>query len=222
MKGWLRSLAGAAVIAALTASASAAPQTDQIRIGLLLLAIDVHRDHLKISEAVRISNPGPPVALDVQFILPPAAQYVTFHRGLVQPKETARGFSDHLSFRTGLTEVAYSYALPTARRIMIARSFPFRLERMEVVVRGRGVAFAVMAGQPQSPLVISGEQLQRWEVRSVPAGGRIVIALDNLPTTVTWIAPAVALGLALVLGIGLAVAVLRAPSAWRGRLKVGG
>lgn len=222
MKGGMRYVAGAAVIAALTASTSAAPQTDQVRISLLLLAIDVQRDHVGISEALRISNPGPAVLRDVQFILPPAAQYVTFHRGLVQPKETARGFSDRLVFRTGVTEVAYSYALPTGQRATIARSFPFRLERMEVVVRGRSAAFAMMQGQPLAPLVISGEQLQRWEVRNVPAGGRIVIALDNLPTTVTWIAPAVVLGLALVLGVGLAVAVLRAPSAGRGRLKVGG
>lgn len=158
----------------------------QPSIGLLLIAVDAQRDHLRVSEALRIANPGSPTVLDLRLSLPEGAQFVTFHRGLVHPMQTAAGFADRLPLRTGITDVVYSYALPSRRRTQIDRDFPLAVQRMEVVVRGRGVRLAVTRGRGLSPLVVGEESLPRWEVAKVTAGDPITITLDALPVSNPW------------------------------------
>jgi hypothetical protein len=193
-----------AVLAAASAVSSAPAQpASTLEIGLLLLAIDAQPDHLRISEGLRVSNPGPPVTRDVNITLPPAAAYVTFHRGLPAARVTAAGVMDAVRFPTGVTEIAYSYALPAGRDVVLARVFPFRARRIEVVVRGAGVALAVRGGTALPPLELGSERLGRWELRDVPAGSPVIMTLRGLPVTRTWIPVAVAAGLAAVLAAGL-------------------
>jgi hypothetical protein len=182
-----------------------------LEIGLLLLAIDAQPDHLRISEGLRVSNPGPPVARDVHITLPPAAVYVTFHRGLPAARVTTSGFTDSVRFPTGVTEIAYSYALPAGRDVVLTRVFPFRAHRVEVVVRGAGVALAVRGGTALPLLQLGSERLVRWELRDVPAGSPVIMALRGLPVTRTWIPAAAAAGLAAVLAAGLALYLRRRP-----------
>ncbi|MGH2348820.1 MAG: hypothetical protein ACRDFT_05055 [bacterium] len=187
-----------------------------LELGLILLAIDAQRDHLRISEGLRVSNPGPPVTREVSLTLPPAAVYVTFHRGLPAARVTDAGVTDSIRFPTGVTEIAYSYALPAGRDAVLTRVFPFRAHRIEVVVRGAGVALTVRDGTALPLLQLGSERLARWELRDVPAGVPVIIGLRGLPVTRNWIPVAVAGALALVLAAGIAVAVRRRESTWRG------
>lgn len=202
------------------AAAQGSASSSQVTIGLLLLAIDVQRDHIRVSEALRISNAGPPIEADVVFALPPAAQYVTFHRGLVAPKETPAGIADRLRIPTGLTEVAYSYALPTGARAILSRTFPFPVQRLEIAMRGRG-RLAAMQGQALPPLSLGNQEVQLWEVRGLPPGERVTLVLDGLPVSRPWMPAAIALGLAVALAAGLAAAIRRSPSPIRPAEKLG-
>jgi len=181
----------------------ATPPPGSLEIGLLLLAIDVQRDHVRVSEGMRVSNPGPPVTREVRVALPPGAVYATFHRGLRSPGEMAGGFADVVRFQTGITELAYSYALPAARELNLTRVFPFRARRIEVIVRGPGVALAVRGGTALPPLRLGDQELLRWELRDVPAGSPVTMMLRGLPVTRSWIPAAVAGALAAVLAAGL-------------------
>lgn len=192
-------------------SAVAAPRTDVV-IGLLLIAVDAQRDHLRISEALRISNPGGETVVDLRITLPPASQYVTFHRGLVRPSETDDGFRDRIRLRPGLTEVAYSYALPSNRRATFIRSFPLPVRRMEIVARGRGISLRAGRGQPLAPLAVAGEHLPRWEVRTVRAGEGVTVVLAGLPVSRPWLPYAAAAVLAGALAVSLCIRLTRAPA----------
>lgn len=174
-----------------------------IRIGLLLLAIDAGRDHVRISEAFRVTSPRDLTQLQTRIILPPQAQYVTIHRGFVSSAQTDDGFTGLIPLRGAITEVAYSYALPTGSSEVIARVFPFDVDRMEVVGRGRLFRIAVMRGRELSPVVVGSETLPRWEIRGVPAGQRVVIGLTGLPVTSRWWPSAAAAGLGGILVLGL-------------------
>ncbi|HEV8353418.1 MAG TPA: hypothetical protein VGR24_04390 [bacterium] len=196
-------------ILGIPAAGSPAGAAGSPEIGLLLLAIDVQRDHLRISEGMRISNPGPPVTREVRIALPPGAVYATFHRGLPSPREIAGGVVDSVRFQTGITEVAYSYALPAARELALTRVFPFRARRIEVVVRGPGVAVAVRGGRALPALRLGDQELRRWELRDVPAGSPVAVTLRGLPVARTWIPLAVAGALAAILAAGLILALRR-------------
>ncbi len=203
-------LAILAILLVAVAGASAAPPpASQVSVGLLLLAIDARRDHLRISEALRISNTGLPKPLTLNVALPASAQYVTFHRGLRRPVETAEGFVDHPLIPTGITEVAYSYAIPSQRRTVVARSFPLRVQRLEIVVRGRGVRLLGMRGQALPPLDVGGESVARWEVTGVGADEPVILVLDDLPTSHPWRPVAASGALAAALCSGLLITVRR-------------
>jgi hypothetical protein len=182
-----------------------------VRISLLLLAIDAGRDHVRISEAFRVTSTRDLTQVRTRIILPPQAQYVTVHRGFVSSTQTGDGFTGLIRLRGPITEVAYSYALPTGSREVIARVFPFDVDRMEVVGRGRHVRLAVMRGRELSPVVVGNETLPRWEIRGVPAGERVVIGLTGLPVTSRWWPSAAAAGLAGILMVGLLKGVTSAP-----------
>lgn len=192
-------------------SAAPAPERD-VSIGLLLIAVDAQRDHLRISEALRISNPGRETRVNLRITLPPASQYVTFHRGLVRPVETDDGFRDQVRLRPGLTEVAYSYALPSNRRATLIRAFPLPVRRMEIVARGRGLSLRAGRGQALAPLAVAGEHLPRWEVRTVRAGEGITIVLAGLPVSHPWLPYAAAAVLAGVLVVALYIRLAGAPA----------
>lgn len=192
-------------------SAASAPRTD-VAIGLLLIAVDAQRDHLRISEALRISNPGRETVVDFRISLPPASQYVTFHRGLVRPSETDDGFQDRIRLRPGLTELAYSYAVPSNRRATLIRSFPLPVQRMEIVARGRGISLRAGRGQALAPLAVGAEHLPRWEVRAVGAGESITVVVDGLPVSRPWLPYAAAAILAGALAVSLCVRLARAPA----------
>ena len=170
-----------------------------LEIGLLLVAIDVRPDHLRISEGLRISNPGPPQTREIIVTLPRGATYVTFHRGLNSARGTPDGFVAPQRFPTGVTEIAYSYALAVGRETVLSRTFPLPARRVEIVVRGSGVQATVRDGVVVPPAEVGGERLQRWEVRDLPAAAPLVMSLRGLPTRRTWIPIAAAVGLAAVL-----------------------
>lgn len=199
-----------ALLALAPATVQGSAGSSQVTIGLLLLAIDVQRDHVRVSEALRISNAGPRVDAEIAFPLPPAAQYVTFHRGLVGPKETPTGFVDRLHLPPGVSEVAYSYALATGGRAVLNRAFPFPVQRLEIAMRGEG-SLVAMQGQPLPPLTIGDQKVQRWEVHGLPAGKRVTLVLDGLPISRPWMPAAVTLGLAVALAAGLIAALRRQP-----------
>ncbi len=180
-----------------------ADQHTGIRVGLLLMAIDARPDHVRISEALRVTNAGDPRRVSVEISLPPRAQYVTFHRGVVSPVQTEHGFGGTIPLRRGITEVAYSYAIPTGSREAIVRVLPFDVERMEVVGRGAQVRLADLAGRELTPVIVGGEVLSRWEIRGVRAGQPVVVELAGLPVTSRWWPPGAAGGLAVILALGL-------------------
>ncbi len=208
----LRLFGALAVLCAATAGAAAVQSPslqDRLQIGLLLIAIDPRPDHLRISEAMRVGNPGPPVTRDVHFALPPAAAYVTIHRGLRAPRDMPDGFAGTLVFRTGVTEIVYSYALPSSEAMVLSRMFPFRIQRLEVVVGVPGVRVDVQGGTPLPPLRLGDQLLARWEARDVAAGTPVVIALQALPVSRAWIPAATAAAVAVVLAAGLAAGLRR-------------
>jgi hypothetical protein len=154
----------------LAAQGNAAAAEDPPSIGLLLIAVDVQRDHLRVSEAMRVANDGPLRAIDLTFTLPAGAVYVTEHRGLrVQAFEPGR-FRARLTIPRGISEIAYSYALPSGSTQILARTFPLRVQRLEMVIRGRGVRLTASRGGAMAPLDIGGEHLPRWEVLGLRAG----------------------------------------------------
>jgi hypothetical protein len=185
------------------------PSLERLQIGLLLVAIDAAGDYLSISEAMRVSNTGPAVRRDVQFVLPPSAAYVTFHRGIRAPRDTSAGFADAIEFPTGVTEIAYSYALPATGAAAIVRVFPLRVQRLEIIVRGPGVRAVVQHGRMLPPLRAGDQLVARWEVRDVPSGIPVVVELYGLRVARPWIPAAAAAGLAAVLVAGLAIAARR-------------
>ena len=208
-----------AAVPAAAAPSAAAPLTAEpptgaspardLSIGLLLLAIEARRDHLRVSEALRISNPGGSRPLELTIPLPEDAQYLTFHRGLHRPVRTAAGFRARLWIPGGLSEIAYSYAVPSGSSATLVRSFPLPVARLEIVVRGRGAALRADPGRAADPLAVGGETLPRWEVSALAAGIPVTIALHHLPASQPWRPFAAAGGLALVLGSGLTVRVIR-------------
>jgi len=198
-----------AAVSAGAAPSAAVPSEADPSIGLLLLAIEARRDHLRVSEALRLSNPGAPRDLELTVRLPEGAAYLTFHRGVDHPVRTAEGFTTRLRLPGGLSEIAYSYAVPSGTSTTLVRSFPLRVQRLEVVVRRRGAGLRVDRGRAVEPLVIGGETLSRWEASAVAARVPVTIVLDHLPASRPWIPLAGAGGLAAVLGAGLTVRLLR-------------
>jgi hypothetical protein len=192
----------------LAAQGNAAAAEDPPSIGLLLIAVDVQRDHLRVSEAMRVANDGPLRAIDLTFTLPAGAVYVTEHRGLrVQAFEPGR-FRARLTIPRGISEIAYSYALPSGSTQILARTFPLRVQRLEMVIRGRGVRLTASRGGAMAPLDIGGEHLPRWEVLGLRAGDPVMFSLRGLPVSRRWLPPVAAAAFAVVLAGGLAAAMM--------------
>lgn len=210
-----------ALVVAFPHAASAAPPTPtpseaaEMSVGLLLVAVDVRRDFLRVSEALRISNPGLPVRADLRFTLPQGAQYLTLHRGLDEAVRTVDGFAVRPVAGRGLTEIVYSYALPTATRTSFIRAYPLPVQRMEVVVRGspraRPIRLRATRGRSISPLLVAGESMSRWAVPRLPAGTAVTVTLEGLPVSVPWLPAAGALLLAAGLGTALVLHLRRPP-----------
>ena len=180
-------------------------------IGLLLIAVDAQRDHLRVSEAMRLVNPGPARELDLTITLPPGAVYLTFHRGLRAPLAVPDGFRDRLTLGRGVREVIYSYALPAGREQALTRAFPLRVERMEIVARGRGVRLTASHGEMLEALLVGGERMPRWEVRGLSAGESVTVMVRGLPVSRPWL-PAAAAGIFAVLLAGGLTAAAMAPA----------
>jgi hypothetical protein len=176
-------------------------------IGLLLIAVDVQRDHLRISEALRVVNTSSHPEVDLVITLPPGAAYPTYHRGLRAPVTIPGGFRDRLPPARGVQEVIYSYALPAGRAETIARTFPLRVRRLEIVVRGRGVELGASRGRALEALIVGRDSLPRWEIRDVAAGDAIAFTLRGLPASRPWLPAAGAGSFAVLLAAGLVAAV---------------
>lgn len=208
----------------LPGAAAAAASPGEVSVGLLLVAVEARRDHVRISEALRISNAGPPVPLDLRVALPGGAQYLTLHRGLDEAVRTPEGFTVRLHLERGLTEIAYSYALATTTRTSFARAYPLPVRRMEIVARGSpggaGLRLLATRGQAGPPLLVAGERLLRWEVPALPAGAAVTVTLDGLPVSRLWLPAAGASALAAVLAAGLILR-LRRPARGGGGVPVG-
>ena len=198
---------------AATALPPAAVEGSAASIGLLLIAVDVQRDHLRVSEAMRLVNAVPPRELDLTITLPPGAVYLTSHRGLHRPVAVPGGFRDRLTLGRGVSEVIYSYALPAGRQQTITRTFPLRVERMEIVVRGRGVGLTASRGQAVEALDVGGDRLPRWEVRGLHAGESLTFIMRGLPVSRPWFPLAAAGIFAVVLAGGLTAAAGARPAA---------
>ncbi len=182
-------------------------------VGLLLIAVDAQRDYLRIAEALRIVNDGPPREMDLLFPLPAGAVYLTVHRGVRTPAVEAGGFRARLTIPRGVSEIAYSYALSAGSTRLLERTFPLRVQRLEMIARGRGVMLAASRGEAVEPLQVGAESLSRWEVRGLAAGEPIAFSLDGLPTSRRWFPPAAAGAFAAVLLGGLAAAAKARPPA---------
>lgn len=174
-----------------------------LRVGLLLIAIDAQPDHVRVSEALRVTNAGDPRRLSVEIALPSRAQYVTFHRGIAAPVQTQHGFAGTIQLGHGITEVAYSYAVPTGSRDAIVRVLPFDVDRLEVVGRGAQIRLVDPAARELTPVIVGGDVLPRWEVRGVRAGRPILVEMAGLPVTSRWWPIGAAGGLAVILALGL-------------------
>lgn len=201
------------IVLLLSAQTAAKAAVTQPSVGLLLIAVDAQRDYLRISEALRMVNGGPPREMDLLFPLPAGAVYLTAHRGVRTPALEAGGFRARLTIPRGVSEIAYSYALPAASTRMLERTFPLPVQRLEMIVRGRGVMLAASRGGAVEPLQVGGESLSRWEVRAVAAGEPIAFSLRGLPISRRWFPPAAAGALAAVLLGGLAAAAKARPPA---------
>ena len=182
-------------------------------VGLLLIAVDAQRDHLRISEALRIVNDGPPREMELLFPLPAGAVYLTVHRGVRTFALDAGGFRAQVRIPRGVGELAYSYALPAGSSRMLERTFPLRVQRLEMVARGRGVMLAASRGGAVAPLRVGGESLPRWEVRAIAAGEPVAFSLRGLPVSRRWFAGSAAGVFAVVLLGGLAAALKARPPA---------
>lgn len=184
-------------------SHSAAQPPSRLEIGVLLLAIDVQPDHLRISEGFRIGNPGPRQVRALTIRLPAGAAHLVVHKGLESVRSTSEGFSARMTVPTGVTEVAYSYALAVQRDAVLSRTFPLSARRIEVIVRGEDVRVAVREGSTLPPADLAGGPLRRWEVRDLAAGSPLVVGLSDLPTRRSRVPLAATLGLAGVLAAAL-------------------
>jgi hypothetical protein len=210
-RGGRRLVVLAALLVAAQGVAAAAEGSPSI--GLLLIAVDVQRDYLRVSEALRVVNGGPPRKLDLVVTLPAGAVYFTVHRGLWAPSLEESRFRGRLTIPRGISEFAYSYALPARSTEVLIRTFPLRVRRLEMVIRGRGAGLTASRGRTVEPLELGGEHLPRWEVRELDAGEPVRFFLTGLPVTRRWLPPAAAGAFALLLSGGfLAALKIRAPA----------
>ncbi|MDQ7843324.1 MAG: hypothetical protein QN141_06465 [Armatimonadota bacterium] len=209
----LRPLFAALIIATavLASGAAAAPARDGPAIGLLLIAVDAGVDHLRISEAWRVGNPGPPREMVLRGVLPPGAQYLTFHRGVKTFVRTAEGFAAPVRLGSGLSEIAYSYLLPAGATAVVPRRFPLDVRRLEVVARGGRTRLRLDRGHPADPIRLDGQTLPRWEVRDLAADQTLTLLLDHLPASRPWLPGRAAAVLAVALGAGLTARIRRLP-----------
>jgi hypothetical protein len=182
-------------------------------IGLLLIAVDAQRDHLRVSEALRLVNPAFPRAVELEIALPPGAVYFTPHRGIEGLRPTSAGFSGRAVLGRGVHEVIYSYALPAKGEQRFERSFPLHAARLEIVVRGSRVHLAASRGTALPPIGVGGARLPRWEARDLGRGVPIVVDLRGLPVSRPWVPRSAAAVLAVVLAGGLTAAATRRVSA---------
>jgi len=199
------------LIAPLLLAASAAPARAEgggadASIGLLLIAVDAQRDHLRVSEAMRLVNPGPRRVLDLTITLPPGATFLTIHRGLHQPAALPDGFRERVVLPRGISEVVFSYALPAGRVRAVTRAYPLSVQRLEIVARGRGVGLIASRGEMADALTVGGERLPRWEIRGLRAGEPFTFTMRGLPVSLPWLPPAAAGIFAALLAGGLGAA----------------
>jgi len=204
-------LAGVIIVTVMLSAPAAAAGPPQRRpsIGLLLIAVDAGVDHLRISEAWRVGNPGPPQEVVLRGVLPAGAAYLTFHRGVERFTRTEEGFSARVRLGTGLSEIAYSYALPAGASAVVARKFPLDVGRLEVVVRGGRARLRLDRGNAIDPIQLDGETLPRWGVRALPAQQTLTLFLDRLPASRPWLPRAAAAAFAAILSAGLTARILR-------------
>lgn len=182
-------------------------------IGLLLIAVDAQRDHLRVSEALRLVNSGPPRPVDLKITLPPGAVYLTAHRGIDGLQPIPGGFSGRVVLGRGVHEVIYSYALPATRDHRLERAFPLHAARVEIVVGGPRVQFTASRGTALPPLTVGGESLLRWEARDLSPGVPIAVDLRGLPVSRPWVPRTAAAAFAAMLAGGLTAAATRRVSA---------
>jgi len=155
---------------------------------------------------MRLVNPGPRRVLDLAITLPPGAMYLTIHRGLQQPAAVPGGFRERVELPRGISEVVFSYALPAGRERAVTRVYPLRVERLEIVARGRGVGLDASRGQMAGELTVGGERLPRWEIRGLSAGQPFMFTVRGLPVSRPWLPPAAAGIFAALLAGGLGAA----------------
>jgi hypothetical protein len=184
-------------------------------IGLLLIAVDAQRDHLRVSEALRVVNPGPPRVEDLMISLPPGAVALTFHRGMDGLQPVPGGFAGRITLASGVREVIYSYALPAGREQRLVRAFPLPVRRVEVVVRGTNVRVAASRGRALQPLDVGGARLPRWEARDLGPGEPLDVDLRGLPVSRPWVPWAAAAVFAALLAGGLAAGTMGRVSSMR-------
>ncbi len=199
-----------AMAAGLAAGAPAGrpvPATE-LRVVLLGLAIDVHPGYVRISEVVHLQNAtSQTVRGDVVYPLPRGVRFVTFHEGLSRPAVQDDRIVDQLTVPAGSShQAAYAYTVAGTGAIVLDRSLPLPVERVEV--------FTVAPAAVHSPhlrlapaMTRDGRTYTRAIGFNVPAGSLPMTVLE-VPAVQRWPAPAAAGTLAALLSLGLGWAAL--------------
>ncbi len=77
-------------------------------------------------------------------------------------------------------------SVAAGRALALVRTFPLRVERMEIVVRGRGVGLEASRGRAVEALTLGNERLPRWEIRGVGPRQAVTVLLRGLPVSRPW------------------------------------
>jgi len=179
-----------------------------LRVVLLGLAIDVHPGYVRISEVVHLQNStSQTFGGDVVYPLPRGARFVTFHEGLRRPAVRDDRIVDQLTVPAGSPhQAAYAYTVAGTGAIVLDRSLPLPVERVEVfTVAPAGLHSPNLQAAPA--MTRNGRAYTRATGLTVPAGSLHMTVL-GVPAVRRWPAPAAAGTLAALLSLGLGWTVL--------------
>ncbi len=207
---WLVAVLWVVMAAGLAAGAYTAPLglATALRVVLLGLAIDVHPGYVRISEVVHLqNNTSQTFRGDVVYPLPRGARFVTFHEGLSRPSVQDDRIVDHLTVPAGSShQAAYAYTVAGMGAIVLDRSLPLPVERLEVfTVAPAGVHSPNLRFAPA--MTRDGRTYTRAMGLNLLAGSLPMTVL-GVPAVQRWPAPAAAGTLAALLSLGLGWAAL--------------
>lgn len=183
--------------------AAAAPDRVALRVALMVVAIDVNRGYVRVSEVLNLENPtNETFQGDVALPVPDGARYITYHDGFVRPRLDGSRILDRLTVRPGAYRVAVAYSVAGSGDIPLSRSTVMPIERLAVFAAAPA---QIRSSQldPLSPVTNHGQTYARAAGRAIPPG-LLTLTVAGVPGVRSWPAPAAAGFLAVLLAIGLA------------------